>query len=149
MTDKEYYAQLWEQSFARRSGCFPTLLCFIVAFSVFFLSSCATSKKIEYIDRETIKYETIVTHDTITNNIHDSIRIEKSGDTVLVDRWHTVYRERISAKTDTCWKDSVLIQNEEVVVEKKYIPKWCYYTLVVCVLFVILIIYKFIRWLRA
>ena len=54
----------------------------IVALVLF--SSCATKKQIEYRDREVVKYVTKVQHDTLINNVHDSIyhTIFQKGDTI-------------------------------------------------------------------
>ena len=52
--------------------------------SLFILTGCATKTKIEYVDREVVKYETKVQHDTLINNVHDSIyhTIFQKGDTI-------------------------------------------------------------------
>ena len=44
------------------------------------------------------------------NYVHDSVLVQTKGDTVLVDRWHTQYRDRdvLKVKTDTMiQRDSV------------------------------------------
>jgi hypothetical protein len=112
------------------------------------LSSCATKTKVEYIEKEVVKYETKIQHDTLINNVHDSIRIETKGDTVFVDRWHTSVKEKIVNRTDTCWRDSVRTEIKENTVEKLKTPKWCYFCLGLCIIFIIFALIKLLRWLR-
>lgn len=116
------------------------------------LLSCATKTKIEYVDREVVKYETKVQHDTLINNMHDSIfhTIYQQGDTIYNTKYvqKIQYRDRVVEKIDTCYKDSVHILNENVVHEKKIIPNWCYYSLVCWIIILIFAIVKVYKWLR-
>ena len=123
-----------------------------VLFTVLIFCSCATRTKIEYIDREVVKYQKQVVHDTLINNIHDSVyhTVFQRGDTIYDTKYveKTKYRDRVVVKTDTCYRDSIQVQIKESVVEKQKIPKWCYYCLVVSVLFIIFALIKLIRWLQ-
>lgn len=123
-----------------------------VLFTVLIFCSCATRTKIEYIDREVVKYQKQVVHDTLINNIHDSVyhTVFQRGDTIYDTKYveKTKYRDRVVVKTDTCYRDSIQVQIRESVVEKQKIPKWCYYCLVVSVLFIIFALIKLIRWLQ-
>lgn len=121
---------------------------FLVLSCVLLVCSCATKTKVEYIDREVVRYETKIQHDTLINNVHDSISVVQKGDTVYVDRWHTAIKERIVSRVDTCWRDSLLTEIKEIAVERKIIPNWCYFSLVVCVIIIIFAVLKLIRWLR-
>jgi len=118
---------------------------FLILSCVFLVCSCATKTKVEYIDREVVRYETKIQHDTLINNVHDSISVVQKGDTVYVDRWHTAIKERIVSRVDTCWRDSLLTEIKEIAVERKIIPNWCYFSLVVCVIIIIFAITKFVR----
>lgn len=109
---------------------------------------CATGRHVEYVDREVIKYKTKIQHDTLINNVRDSIRIEIKGDTVFVDRWHTSGKERIVNKTDTVFRDSIRIETKNVVVEKLKTPKWCYYLLAFSIIIIIFATIKIAKWLR-
>jgi hypothetical protein len=129
-------------------GCGTPVIATIIVFVLFMLSSCATKTKVEYIEKEVVKYETKIQHDTLINNVHDSIRIETKGDTVFVDRWHTSVKEKIVNRTDTCWRDSVRTEIKENTVEKLKTPKWCYFCLGLCIIFIIFAIIKLLRWLR-
>ena len=66
----------------------------------------------EYRDRERIERDTV--------NVRDSINIYIKGDTVLADRWHTVYKERLRRDSIYIAKhDTVTVTKEVVKVEKK------------------------------
>ena len=123
----------------------------IVFVVVLALCSCAT-KKIEYVDRDVVKYNTIVQHDTLTQNTHDSIyhTVYQKGDTVYDTKYieKTRWRDKVAVKTDTCYRDSVRTEIRESVIEKQKIPKWCYVSLVISAIFVIFAIGKFVKWLQ-
>lgn len=132
---------------------FSSLLWFLLAIIVCgFLGSCATKTKIEYVDREVVKYKTKVEHDTLINNIHDSIyhTIFQKGDTIYNTKYveHTLWRDKVVVKIDTCYRDSLQTITKETTIEKKVIPKWCYFSLVICGLFIIFAIYKITKWLH-
>lgn len=122
----------------------------IVALVLF--SSCATKKQIEYRDREVVKYVTKVHHDTLINNVHDSIyhTIFQKGDTIYDTKYvyHTKYRDKIVAKTDTCWRDSVVVQNKNTIKEVVKIPIIYKISLFLSIIFCIFVITKFVRWLQ-
>lgn len=144
--EKEYYINLWRESFCKNNlGCGTPMFAAVLVGIIIFFSSCATKTRIEYVDREVVKYESKIQVDTLINNVHDSIIIERNGDTVFVNKWHTVIKEKIKERIDTCWRDSIRTQTTEKVVEKQIIPKWCYGSLVVCFLFIIFAIINFGR----
>lgn len=128
------------------------LLLALGVFLVVFFPCCSTKKQIEYVDREIVKYETKTQHDTLINNIHDSVyhTIFQRGDTIYDTKYieHIRYRDNIVYKIDTCYRDSIRTQIKESVKEKQIIPKWCYFCLVVCAIFLIFTIRKLIRWLQ-
>lgn len=147
MDDEEYYKMLFKTR-VNNGGCGTTVIAAIIVFVLLTLSSCATKTKVEYVEKEVVKYETKIQHDTLINNVHDSIRIETKGDTVFVDRWHTSAKEKIVNRTDTCWRDSVRTEIKENTVEKLKTPKWCYFCLGLCIIFIIFALIKLLRWLR-
>lgn len=124
----------------------------IITLLALLLCSCATRTKIEYVDREVVKYETKVQHDTLRENLHDSVfvSVEKRNDTVFSTKYieRTKYRDRIVEKYDTITKDSIIVQTKEEVVEKRVVPKWCYICLAVCIVFVGFFVIKILRWLK-
>ena len=143
---KEHIIRLYRENITYGNlGCGTPMFAAIIIGILILFSSCATKTKIEYVDREVVRYETKVQRDTLINNIHDSVFVEHKGDTVFVNKWHTVVKEKIKEKVDTCWRDSVMIETKEKIVKKQIIPKWCYGSLVVCLLFIIFAIIKFGR----
>lgn len=114
------------------------------------MCSCSPKTHIEYVDREVIKYQTQYVHDTTFVAKHDSIfhTIYQKGDTVFDTKYveRTRYKDRIVIKTDTCYKDSIDVQYKEITIEKRVIPKWCYYTLAGCFLLVGWIAFKIYKW---
>lgn len=62
------------------------------------LSSC---RSVQYVPVETVRteieYRDRLQRDSI--HVHDSIHIRDKGDTVFVDRWHTVYKDKLLRDT--------------------------------------------------
>lgn len=58
------------------------------------LASCKTHERIVTI--ETVRTDTtyITRHERDSIHVHDSIHVRERGDTVLIDRWHTQWRDR-------------------------------------------------------
>lgn len=151
--DKEFYTHLWNDKFhGCNIGCGTPIYTIIIFGVLFLLSSCATKTKIEYVDREVVKWQKEVVHDTLINNIRDSVyhTVFQRGDTIYDTKYveKTKYHDRVVVKTDTCYRDSIQVQIRESVVEKQKIPKWCYYCLVVSILFIIFAPIMLLRWLR-
>jgi len=140
MMGAEEYKKIKDEGEKYRLGC-GTMM-FIIIAMCFLLSSCATKSKIEYVDREVVKYVHSVQHDTLINNVHDSIyhTIFQKGDTVYDTKYveKTVYKDRIVHHTDTVLRDSIHKEIKEVTVVKKETPKWCYLSLL-CAPFLIFI----------
>lgn len=134
---------------------FRALILFIwILFGIICFTSCATKTKIEYVDREVVKYQTQYVHDTLINNVHDSVyhTIFQKGDTIYNTKYvqKTQLKDRVIEKIDTCYLDKVQIrvQKDIVEVEKKVTPKWCYYSLVGWIIIIIFAIIKVYKWLR-
>lgn len=74
----------------------------IVAAAVLLLTGCKTV----YVPVETVLTDTIYISKKVTDSVwverltHDSIYIHEKGDTVMVEKWHTEYRDR--------WRDRLL-----------------------------------------
>ena len=150
--DKEKYNNLWDESPMGKIGCGTPLLVATIVAVVILLSSCATKTKIEYVDREVVKWQKEIVHDTLMQHTHDSIysTVFQKGDTVYSTKYveKTRWRDKIVVKTDTCYRDSIQTQIKETVVEKQKIPKWCYLCLGVCIIFLIFTFIKLVRWLQ-
>lgn len=122
------------------------------AFCVFAFSSCASKKIIEYKDRDVNHYITQVLHDTLIDKKTDSIYYEVlvRGDTVYKTKYRekTQWRDRIVEKHDTCWRDSVVVQNKNTIKEVVKIPIIYKFSLFLSIIFCIFVIIKFVRWLQ-
>ncbi len=115
--------------------------------AVFLLSGCVTKSKIDYRDRDVVKYIKSIQHDTLINNVHDSVynNIFTRGDTVYNFKYkeRVSFKDRIVFRTDTLKKDSIQTQYKENTIVKKIIPKWCWILLVVNVFFCIFVGLKY------
>ena len=152
MTKDEYVTKIWNNSIGN-TGCFwQTIKICLIALCVMMLASCATKTKIEYVDREVVKYQKELVHDTLIQHTHDSVyhTVFQKGDTVFDTKYveKTKWRDRVVVKTDTCYRDSIQTVIKESVKEKQIIPKWCYFCLVVCAIFLIFAFRKLIQWLQ-
>ena len=125
---------------------------FILIAMALLVCSCATQKKIEYVDRVVVEKEVVEKHDTIKENVHDSIyhTIFQKGDTVYDTKYieHTRWKEKIVYSIDTVYRDSTQTQIKETTVEKRVVPKWCYVTLIAWVVIIGFIIFKIYKWLH-
>lgn len=125
------------------------ILCLMV--TVLLFVGCATKSKIEFRDRDVFKYITSVQHDTLINNIHDSVynNIFTRGDTVYNIKYkeRVAYRDRIVLRNDTIKKDSIQTQYKENTIIKNKIPKWCWILLVINIILCTFVGVKFyIKW---
>lgn len=152
MDNKRFYNKLWNDSPMGRMGCGSPIVATIIITLILVFSSCATKTKIEYVDREVVRHETKIQHDTLINNIHDSVyhTVFQKGDTIYDTKYveKTKYRDRVVVRIDTCYRDSIQTVIKESVKEKQITPKWCYYLLVFSIIVIIFAIVKVIRWLQ-
>ena len=154
MTKEErlMYEEQWRQQQLMNSGCGTPVLYAIIIAVIMLFSSCATKTKIEYRDREVVKYNTSYVHDTTFVEKHDSVyhTIFQKGDTVYDTKYveRTRWRDNIVVKKDTCWRDSIVTIKKETVKEVTKIPKLFKIAFVFSILVVIFAIVKFIRWLQ-
>lgn len=70
----------------------------ILILAVVVLAGCTTTK---YVEVERVRTDTIYQKQIVKDSIHvhDSTVIERKGDTVFVDRWHTMWRDRLRIDT--------------------------------------------------
>ena len=109
--------------------------------------SCKTQSKIEYRDRDVLKYISTVRVDTFIKDIKDStyLNIYTKNDTTYIDKYkeRLIYKDRIKIKTDTITKDSVVVQFKENTIIKTKVPTWCYILLLINILIIAVIVIKF------
>ena len=146
------YEEQWRQQQLMNSGCGTPVLYAIIIAVIMLFSSCATKTKIEYRDREVVKYNTSYVHDTTFVEKHDSVyhTIFQKGDTVYDTKYveRTRWRDNIVVKKDTCWRDSIVTIKKETVKEVTKIPKLFKIAFVFSILVIIFAVVKSIRWLQ-
>ena len=134
------------------SGCGTPVFYAIIIAIIMLFSSCATKTKIEYRDREVVKYNTSYVHDTTFVEKHDSVyhTIFQKGDTVYDTKYveRTRWRDKIVVKKDTFWRDSIVTIKKETVKEVTKIPKLFKIAFVFSILVIIFAIVKLLRWLQ-
>ena len=70
----------------------------VVLFVLALLSSC---KQVEYVTVEKVRTDTTYITKWQKDSVwlHDSIHIKEKGDTVMIERWHTQWRDRLRVDT--------------------------------------------------
>lgn len=107
-------------------GCLACLVGLVIWFVIaLLLASCKQTEYVQVVEHHTDSlYITSQLRDSIY--LHDSVYVREKGDTILMERWHTAWRERV--RTDT-----VIVQRTdsipmpyivEKVVEKSKPTKW-------------------------
>lgn len=107
---------------------------------VFLLISCKTT---EYIDRYNTNTQYITKYDSIfiENITKDSIYIYKSGDTIFVNKYTSIYKDRFKYKYDTIVKrDSLYFKQKEIINKTDYKGWYWFGGLLLIIIFYI--IYK-------
>ena len=81
----------------------------VAALMVCLLGSCTTTK---YVPVETVRTERVTQRDSVFQEVvrHDSIQVERRGDTIYVDRWHNVYKDHWRDR----WRDSIRTDSIQV-----------------------------------
>ena len=78
--------------------CFGMAGAILILIAILLLTSC---KSVEYV--EVVKVRTDTTYITKQQRdsiwLHDSIHIKERGDTMLIERWHTKYIEKVTHDT--------------------------------------------------
>ena len=154
MTKEErlMYVEQWRKQQLMNSGCGTPVLYAIIIAVIMLFSSCATKTKIEYRDRDVVKYNTSYVHDTTFVVKHDSVyhTIFQNGDTVYDTKYveRTRWRDNIVVKKDTCWRDSIVTIKKETVKEVTKIPKLFWISMCFSILVIIFAFVKLFRWLQ-
>ena len=102
------------------------------------LTSCRSAAPLVSVPRN----DSMVIRDRFVRDsmiVRDSIVVRLKSDTVLIDRWHNLWRDRIVATTDTVYKDKVVTVR---LPPERYVP-WLYrVALYVCIALVLYIIIR-------
>jgi len=104
------------------SGCHGCL-CYVLAVLMMTALIFCSCRSIEYVPVETVRTDTlwqkIVERDSII--VNDSVIVREKGDTVMIEKWHTKYRDRL--KTDTMYVSKTDSVQVPYPVEKK-LTRW-------------------------
>lgn len=70
----------------------------MILLAILMLTGC---RSVEYVTVEKVRTDTtyITKHQRDSIWLHDSIHIKERGDTMLIERWHTKYIEKVSHDT--------------------------------------------------
>ena len=102
------------------------------------LTSCRSAAPLVSVPRN----DSIVIRDRFVRDsimVRDSIVVRLKSDTVVIDRWHNLWRDRIVATTDTVYKDKLVTVR---LPPERYVP-WLYrVALYVCIALVLYIIIR-------
>ena len=100
------------------------------------LTSCRSAAPLVSVPRN----DSVVIRDRFVRDsmiVRDSIVVRLKSDTVVIDRWHNIWRDRIVATTDTVYKDKLVTVQ---LPPERYVP-WLYrVALYVCIALVLYII---------
>ena len=81
----------------KRKGCMGILLWMLLVFLCgMLLIAMGSCKSVRYVPVETIKHDSIyiTQHQRDSIYLHDSIFHKETGDTILIEKWHTKYIEK-------------------------------------------------------
>ena len=112
----------------------------MIAYALFILAltSCRSAAPLVSVPRN----DSMVIRDRFVRDsimVRDSIVVRLKSDTVVIDRWHNLWRDRIVTTTDTVYKDKVVTVR---LPPERYIP-WLYrVALYVCIALVLYIIIR-------
>lgn len=140
----------------KRNGCVGVLLwMLIILFAGFVLIGLGACRSVRYIPVESVRHDSVVTilHHRDSIYQHDSVYIKEKADTVLIERWHTRWRDRVShdtlymSKTDTI-RIPVPVERKLTKAERTYITigKWSVGAVAGLVLAAICFIFYKRRW---
>ena len=73
----------------------------LILFAGFVCIGLGACRSIQYVPVETIKHDSIyiTQHQKDSIWLHDSIHIKEMADTILIEKWHTKYIEKITKDT--------------------------------------------------
>lgn len=104
----------------KRNGCVGVLLwMLIILLAGFVLIGLGACRSVRYIPVESVLHDSVVTilHHRDSIYQHDSVYIKEKADTLLIERWHTRWRDRVSH--DTLYMSKVDTIRIPVPVERK------------------------------
>ena len=96
----DYYDRKLEKRAPCYKACFWSFIGIVIGVIIAAcLSSCGSTKYIEVPVEHVVikeKIDTFLSRDSVW--LHDSVLVNKSGDTIKIEKWHIKYRDRIEYK---------------------------------------------------
>ena len=140
----------------KRNGCVGVLLwMLIILLAGFVLIGLGACRSVRYIPVESVRHDSVVTilHQRDSIYQHDSVYIKEKADTLLIERWHTRWRDRVNhdtlyiSKVDTI-RIPVPVERKLTKSERTYITigKWSVGVVAGLVLAAICFIFYKRRW---
>ena len=120
-----YYERKEQRSGDNLRACWYCFVGFIIVLCMAAcFSGCTTTKVIEV---QTVKHDTTYVSKIQKDSVwlHDSIYVQKSGDTLLIEKWHTKWKEIL--QIDTVYQarvDSVPVPYEVIKEVEKKLSWW-------------------------
>ena len=118
---------------------FKTLKILLCIF-ILTLCSCSLKRQINYVKTNSIDTLYINKYSRDSIYLKDSIYVQNLNDTIIIDKYHTKYIEKI--KVDTIYKSTndTIIKYEHNIIEKRYVPTIYKWSLVLLIILIISII---------
>lgn len=139
----------------KNDGCLITLWMIAVLMVGFILIGLGACRSVQYVPVESVRHDSVVTilHQRDSIYQHDSVYIKEKADTLLIERWHTRWRDRVShdtmyiSKVDTI-RIPVPVERKLTKSERTYITigKWSVGAVAGLVLSAICFIFLRRRW---
>lgn len=139
----------------KNDGCLITLWMLAVLMVGFILIGLGACRSVQYVPVESVRHDSVVTilHQRDSIYQHDSVYIKEKADTLLIERWHTRWRDRVShdtlyiSKVDTI-RIPVPVERKLTKAERTYITigKWSVGAVAGLVLAAICFIFYKRRW---
>ena len=140
----------------KRNGCVGVLLwMLIILLAGFVLIGLGACRSVKYVPVESVRHDSVFVSLYQRDSIyqHDSVFIKEKADTLLIERWHTRWRDRVShdtlymSKTDTI-RIPVPVERKLTKAERTYITigKWSVGAVTGLVLAAICFIFYKRRW---
>lgn len=141
---------------AKRNGCLGIVVwMFILLVAGFVLIAMGSCKSVQYVPVESVRHDSVFVSLYQRDSIyqHDSVYIREKADTLLIERWHTRWRDRVSrdtlyiSKVDTI-RIPIPVERKLTKAERTYITigKWSVGAVAGLVLAAICFIFLRRRW---
>lgn len=95
----DYYESKFRASGSALRVCWYCFVAIVITLLLGSLTGCKTITKTEIIEKVHTDTTYIVKHQKDSVWLHDSIHVKEKGDSVIIEKWHTQWRDRIIIDT--------------------------------------------------